>query len=94
MLEPFECGSSGTYTGFCDAEFDALLERMKTEPDRERRARLAGLAEARLTGPDGLHPVAVWAADVNRTLVKPDVRGFERDRLGNTYLHRVWLARR
>jgi peptide/nickel transport system substrate-binding protein len=48
FYENYACGSDRNYTGFCDKEVDALIDRQSAEPDAEKRRQLVWEIERRL----------------------------------------------
>ena len=48
LYENYACGSDRNYTGFCDKEVDALIDRQSTEPNAEKRQQLVWEIERRL----------------------------------------------
>jgi oligopeptide transport system substrate-binding protein len=56
FLQLSQCGSGLNFAGFCDKEFDALLDEAVRSTDDNERYGLYGEAEARLTGPEGQFP--------------------------------------
>jgi peptide/nickel transport system substrate-binding protein len=40
LYENYACGSDRNYTGYCDKEVDALIDRQSSEPDPEKRRQL------------------------------------------------------
>src|SRR5690348_16047941 len=60
LYENYACGSDRNYTGYCDKEVDALIERQSSEPDPEAAAAGVGDRAAprarRLASDHLLHP--------------------------------------
>jgi hypothetical protein len=50
FYENYACGSDRNYTGFCDKEVDALIDRQSAEPNAEKRRQLVWEIERRLGG--------------------------------------------
>jgi ABC-type transport system substrate-binding protein len=48
FYENYACGSDRNYTGFCDKEVDALIDRQSAEPNAEKRRQLVWEIERRL----------------------------------------------
>src|SRR5256885_1620625 len=55
FYENFVCGAVRNYTGYCNREVDALIDRQSAEPDREKRKQLVwpipGRVKTRLVPP-------------------------------------------
>jgi oligopeptide transport system substrate-binding protein len=56
FLQLAECGSGFNSAGFCDPEFDKLLDEARGTADNDERYRLYGDAETRITGEQGGMP--------------------------------------
>jgi peptide/nickel transport system substrate-binding protein len=54
LYENYACGSDRNYTGFCDKEVDALIDRQSAEPNAEKRRRLVWEIERRRLASDHL----------------------------------------
>jgi peptide/nickel transport system substrate-binding protein len=48
FYENFVCGAVRNYTGYCNREVDALIDRQSAEPDREKRKQLVWQIERKL----------------------------------------------
>jgi peptide/nickel transport system substrate-binding protein len=48
FYENYTCGSDRNYTGYCDKEVDALIDRQSAEPNAEKRRELVWEIERRL----------------------------------------------
>jgi hypothetical protein len=53
------CGAERNYTGYCSAEFDALVDRQSMEADPEKRKQLVWEIERKLAE-DGTRPVIFY----------------------------------
>jgi ABC-type transport system substrate-binding protein len=53
------CGSDRNYTGYCDNEVDALIDRQSSEPDPEKRRQLVWEIERRLAR-DASRPIIFY----------------------------------
>ena len=51
FYENYACGSDRNYTGFCDKEVDALIDRQSAEPNAEKRRQLVSEIERRSVMP-------------------------------------------
>jgi peptide/nickel transport system substrate-binding protein len=58
FYENYYCGSERNYTGYCDKETDALIDRQSVETDTEKRKRLVWEIERRLAEDAG-RPI-IW----------------------------------
>jgi oligopeptide transport system substrate-binding protein len=56
-LELFTCDSGNNNTGWCNEEYDALVEQAKAEPDEAARFELYGQMEDLMFGPEGDLPL-------------------------------------
>jgi peptide/nickel transport system substrate-binding protein len=60
FYENYVCGSDRNYTGYCDKETDALIDRQSAEADPEKRRKLVWEIERRLAE-DGTRPVLLYS---------------------------------
>jgi peptide/nickel transport system substrate-binding protein len=72
FYENYACGSDRNYTGYCNAEIEALFERQSVERDPDKRRRLVWEADRKLQE-DGARPILFH----NRfaTCRQPQVKG-------------------
>jgi len=73
FLELFKRGSPLNWSGFADAEYDALLARAESSADPQQRALLRAQAEARLLDAHAIIPLYVYTS---KHLLSPRLRGF------------------
>src|SRR5438067_5555275 len=59
LYENYACGSDRNYTGYCDKEVDALIDRQSSEPDPEKRRQLVWEIERRLAR-DASRPIIFY----------------------------------
>src|SRR6476659_7798925 len=59
FYENYACGSDRNYTGFCDKEVDALIDRQSAEPDAEKRRQWVWEIERRLAR-DASRPIIFY----------------------------------
>ncbi len=61
FLELWTCESGNNNTGFCDKEYDSLVEKAKKTPETDARYEIYKQLEAKLTGPEGALPfIPLW----------------------------------
>jgi peptide/nickel transport system substrate-binding protein len=72
FFENYLCGAERNYTGYCDPEFDRLVEAQSVEPDLERRRELVWRLERRLAE-DVARPVIFYTRGA--TCRHPQVKG-------------------
>ncbi len=59
FYESYVCGADRNYTGYCNPEFDKLVDRQSAEPDLEKRRKLVWEIEKMLVE-DGVRPVLFY----------------------------------
>jgi len=84
FLEPWYCAGSNNPTGYCEPEFDALLNQARTDHNPTRRGRHLRAAEEILLRDVPLLPIYHYTMPY---LLAPRVRGFEENLL-DTHLLR------
>ena len=72
LYENYACGSDRNYTGYCDKEVDALIDRQSSEPDPEKRRQLVWEIERRLAL-DASRPIIFYTRAA--TCWRPRVKG-------------------
>src|SRR5499427_7842411 len=72
LYENYACGSDRNYTGYCDKEVDALIDRQSSEPNADRRRQLVGEIERRLAR-DASRPIIFYTRVA--TCRRPRVKG-------------------
>jgi oligopeptide transport system substrate-binding protein len=77
FLELWTCKSGNNFTGYCDAEYDRLIERARSTPDDAARQEIYAAAEAMLTGSEGALPMIPTHWGTFPTMRKPGIRGWE-----------------
>ena len=93
LYENYACGSDRNYTGYCDKEVDALIERQSSEPDLEKRRQLVWEIERRLAR-DASRPIIFYTRAA--TCWRPRVKGLNLvvNSVFNSWrLEDVWLDR-
>jgi len=66
FLELWTCESGNNNTGFCNEEYDRLVERAKATPDDAERTEIYGQLEQILTGEEGEMPfIPLWYITYN-----------------------------
>ncbi len=76
FLELFTCKSGNNPTGYCEEEYDALIDEARATPDDAARHEIYAKAEAMLTSPDGALPVIPSHWSTFPTLRKPGIEGW------------------
>jgi peptide/nickel transport system substrate-binding protein len=71
-FENYVCGADRNYTGYCDPEFDKMVERQSAEPDIEKRRKLVWEIERKLAR-DQARPVIFYTRGA--TCWQPQVKG-------------------
>jgi peptide/nickel transport system substrate-binding protein len=72
LYENYACGSDRNYTGYCDKEVDALIDRQSSEPEADRRRQLVWEIERRLAR-DASRPIIFYTRAA--TCWRPRVKG-------------------
>jgi peptide/nickel transport system substrate-binding protein len=72
LYENYACGSDRNYTGYCDKEVDALIDRQSGEPNAEKRRELVWGIERRLAR-DASRPIIFYTRAA--TCWRPRVKG-------------------
>jgi peptide/nickel transport system substrate-binding protein len=91
FYENFVCGAVRNYTGYCNPEVDALIDRQSVEADREKRKQLVWEIERRLAE-DGARPIIFYPR--GGTCTQPYVKGLTTmvNSIYNGYrMEDVWL---
>ena len=87
FMNLFECGSGNNRPGWCDPEYDRLVETAAGTLDRGQRANIYDRAQKILTE-KGV-AIVPYLNSVQQNMIKPYVRGLEPDRLNFLYFSRV-----
>ncbi|MCY3986214.1 MAG: peptide ABC transporter substrate-binding protein [Candidatus Dadabacteria bacterium] len=87
FMNLFECGSGNNRTGWCDPEYDWLVETAAGTLDRGQRGNLYDRAQKILTE-TGV-AIVPYLNSVQQNMIKPYVKGLEPDRLNFLYFSRV-----
>ena len=72
FYENYACGSDRNYTGYCDKEVDALIDKQSAEPDAKKRRQLVWEIERRLAR-DASRPIIFYTRAA--TCWRPRVKG-------------------
>jgi peptide/nickel transport system substrate-binding protein len=72
MMRSGRIGEERNYTGYCDKEVDALIDRQSSEPDPEKRRQLMWEIERRLAR-DASRPIIFYTRAA--TCWRPRVKG-------------------
>jgi peptide/nickel transport system substrate-binding protein len=93
FYENYSCKSERNYTGYCNTEVDALIDKQSAEPDGDKRRQIVWEIERRLAEDGGrpiiFHPKAVHC-------MYPDVKGFTvmvNSNYNGWRMEDVWLDR-
>ena len=92
FLELWTCKSGNNPTGFCDKEYDALIEKARQTPDDPARHDIYAEAEAMLTGPEGALPIIPTHWATFPTMRKPGVEGWKPNLLDQYDFTEVTIA--
>jgi ABC-type transport system substrate-binding protein len=92
FLELFTCRSGNNPGGYCDADYDRLIERARSTPDDTDRHQIYARAEAMLTGPSGALPVLPTYWVTFSTMRKPGIEGWRPNLLGQYDFTKVSIA--
>jgi peptide/nickel transport system substrate-binding protein len=93
FFENYACGSDRNYTGYCDQETDALIERQSSEADPQKRKQLVSDIE-RILARDASRPIIFYTKVA--TCWRPRVKGLTmvRNSVFNGWrFEDVWLDR-
>ncbi len=90
FMNLFECGSGNNRTGWCEPEYDRLVEKAAGILDREQRTVLYNDAQKILVE-KGV-AIVPYLNSVQQNMIKPYVKGLEPDRLNFLYFSKVRFA--
>ena len=90
FLEIFESSHGQNFTGFADADYDRLLDRIAAERDTDVRADLMAAAERRVLDAYAVMPLYFYT---NKHLVKPYVHGYRANIMNHTYSRHLRVER-
>jgi peptide/nickel transport system substrate-binding protein len=91
FYETYVCGAERNYTGYCNAETDALIDRQSMEADPEQRRKLVWEVERRLAE-DASRPVLLYSRFA--TCMQPRLKGLTtmtNSRFNGWRMEDVWL---
>jgi peptide/nickel transport system substrate-binding protein len=91
FYETYACGADRNYTGYCNPETDALIDRQSAEPDPEKRRKLVWDVERRLAE-DASRPVLLYSRFA--TCMQPRLKGLTtmtNSRFNGWRMEDVWL---
>ncbi|MGE0421266.1 MAG: ABC transporter substrate-binding protein [Reyranellaceae bacterium] len=72
FYENYSCGSERNYTGYCNKDVDALIDKQSREPDIEKRKRIVWELERKLAD-EVARPIISWG--VGNTCMYPYLKG-------------------
>lgn len=87
FMNLFECGSGNNRTGWCDPEYDRLVEKAAGILDRGQRTVLYNGAQKILV--ERGVAIVPYLNSVQQNMIKPYVKGLEPDRLNFLYFSKV-----
>ena len=93
FYENYSCRSSRNYTGYCDPEVEALIDRQSAESDPSKRRGLVRQIERRLIE-DAVRPIIFFMRQA--TCWQPEVRGLtlmDNSIFNSWRMEDVWLDR-
>jgi len=93
FYENYACGSDRNYTGFCDKQVDALIDRQSSEADPDKRRQLVWEIE-RILARDASRPIIFYTRVA--TCWHPRIKGLTivRNSVFNGWrFEDVWLDR-
>jgi oligopeptide transport system substrate-binding protein len=89
FLDLFLCGGGNNSTGFCDAEFDDMVQRQAPRAtSREERYAIFYAAETRLMEAVPIIPIYTYSSN---HLIHPSVKGMPSNLMDSLNLKYVWL---
>jgi peptide/nickel transport system substrate-binding protein len=91
FYETYVCGAERNYTGYCNTETDALIDRQSMEADPQKRRKLVWEIESRLAE-DASRPVLLYSRFA--TCMQPQLKGLTtmtNSRFNGWRMEDVWL---
>lgn len=88
FLDMYVTNDGNNDTGWSNAEYDDLIKKAKLEPDQEKRIQYMHDAETILMRDMPIGPIYFY---VNKSLIKPNVKGIFRSPLGAIYFDEVYV---
>jgi ABC-type oligopeptide transport system substrate-binding subunit len=85
----FECGSGNNRTGWCNSNYDALVEKAAEEQNAEERIAIYREAQKILTETDV--PIAPVFISIQQSMIKSYVAGLDPDPLGLVLFYKVYF---
>ncbi len=92
FLELWMCDSGNNSTGYCNEEYDAVMNEARATPDNDARYELYRQAEEILFGEDGDFPIIPIYWYVNSTMAATTVDGWAPNILGQYDLTKVSIT--
>lgn len=87
FMNLFKCTSGNNETGWCNTEYDRLIDKAAGKSDTDKRLALYNRAQKILTEQDA--PIVPYINAVQQNMIKPYIRGLEPDPLNLIYFSRV-----
>lgn len=87
FMNLFECNSGNNETGWCNPEYDRLVETAAEEQNPEKRMKLYNKAQKILTEQDVA--IVPYINAVQQNMIKPYIKGLEPDPLNLIYFNKV-----
>jgi len=92
FLELWTCKSGNNNTNYCNAKYDALIDKARATADATARYKVYQQAEDMLTGPNGDLPIMPIYWYTFNNLVKTNVHGFFENPMGQWDLAKVTIS--
>ncbi|MGH7790964.1 MAG: peptide ABC transporter substrate-binding protein [Thermodesulfobacteriota bacterium] len=89
FMNLFECGSGNNRTGWCNSNYDALVEKAAEERNAEERIAIYREAQKILTETDV--PIAPVFISIQQSMIKSYVAGLDPDPLGLVLFYKVYF---
>lgn len=88
FLDMYVTNDGNNDTGWSNAEYDSLIKKAKLEPNQEKRMEYMHQAETILIKDMPIGPIYFY---VNKSLIKPNIKGIFRTPLGAIYFDQAYV---